>query len=321
MSLLRLRPLCAGSFLLLLIGLNPVPARGDGHGPSFAYSTATLGKGDTSFETAMMWREGSVMFGPRVTYGLRPNLQISFSAPFHLTHGEHPTGRFTAMMPGTPEAEALVGWRFYHATPGISTRNEATLYAGGSATTQHLPRIDAPPLRRQPAIYVALAAGRVARTYDIWAGAGYQRYGDWNSQVSDHQSNTFFSSIAFGWRPPFLNKPYPKPDVRVFWETTGEDVGLATRDRTPLGSGGVTGGHTHDTAPSFPLLPLAGTELLRNSGGRAIFTGPSFLCTYKSLALQGGVLFAAYDQPNGDQTHEELRAVVGITYYILGRRK
>ncbi len=301
-----------------MIGLNPVSAWGDGHGPAFAYSTATLGKGDASFETAMMWRDGSVMFGPRVTYGLRPNLQISFSSPFDVTLGEHPTGRFTAMMPGIPEAEAVVGWRFYHATPGISTRNEATLYAGGSATTQHLPRIDAPALRRQPAMYVALAGGRVTRTYDIWAGAGYERYGDWNSQVSDHQSNTFFSSIAFGWRPPFLNKPYPKPDVRVFWETTGEDVGLAWRNRTPVGSGVVVGGHNHDFVWPFPLTAI---EVLQNSGGTAIFTGPSFLCTYKSVAFQGGVLFAAYDQPNGKQPHEELRAVVGITYYILGRHK
>ena len=103
------------------------------------------------------------MFGPRVVYGFRPNLQISFSSPFHITHGDHPTGRFTAMMPGIPEAEVLVGWRFYHATPGVSTRNEATFYAGGSATTQSLPRSDSPPLRREPALYVALATGRVAR--------------------------------------------------------------------------------------------------------------------------------------------------------------
>ena len=303
------------------------PSLADGHGPAFSYSTSTLGKGDVGFETAVMWRAGSVMLGPRVVYGFRPNLQISFSSPFHVTHGDHPTGRFTAMMPGIPEAEVLVGWRFYHATPSVSTRNEATIYVGGSATTQPLPRSDSPPLGAQPAIYVALATGRVARAYDIWVGVGYQRYGEWETGELDHQSNTLLSSLAVGWRPSFLNKGYPKPDWRFFWETTGEEVGLARRQRTP---GGKTGAHGHDAVWTSPMIsrntiippfPTSPTQILSNSGGTAVFSGPSFLCTYKSMAFQGGVLFAAFDQPNGRQPQEYIRAAVGFTYYILGRRK
>jgi len=213
-----------------------------------------------------------------------------------------------------------LGWRFYHATPGIGTRNEATLYVGGSGTTQQIPRADSPPLERQPALYTAISAGRVARSYDIWAGVGYQLFGNWNSQEQDHQSNTLLGSLAVGWRPPFLNKGYPKPDVRVFWETTGEVVGMASKDFTSTGSGGGgTGGHSHREIA--PPLPKTGVKVLPNSGGSAIFTGPSFLCTYKNVAFQGGVLFAAYDQPNGNQTRETFRAVVGFTYYILGHRK
>ena len=314
------------TFSLGISCLLVTSGRADGHGPAFSFSTATLGKGDGSIETAMMWREGAVMFGPRVAYGLRPNLQISFTSPFHVTHGDHPTGRFTAMMPGVPESEVLVGWRFYQATPGVGTRNEATLYAGGSATTERVPRTDSPPLKREPAAYVALAAGRVARSYDIWAGVGYQRYGEWETGVGDHQSNTLLTSLAVGWRPPFLNKGYPKPDVRLFWETTGEDIGLARLQRIP---GSITTGHGHDakTAVPRPFLstvippPFPGINVLRNSGGTAVFSGPSVLCTYRNLAFQGGVLFAAFDQPNGYQPHETVRAVVGFSYYILGRRK
>jgi hypothetical protein len=324
---LRLARLAIKIVLSVMISCVLVTSgRADGHSPVFSFSTATLGKGDASFETAMMWREGAVMFGPRVVYGVRPNLQLSFASPFHVTHGEHPTGRFTAMMPGVPEAEVLAGWRFYHATPGIGTRNEATLYFGGSATTQKLPRSDSPPLKREPALYAALAAGRVARSYDIWAGVGYQRYGEWETGIRDHQSNTLLSSLAIGWRPPVLNKGYPKPDLRLFWETTGEIVGLARLQRTP---GGITPGHGHDaqSAVTRPFLStiippsFSGTSILRNSGGTAVFSGPSFLCTYRNFAFQGGVLFALFDQPNGYQPRENVRAAVGFSYYILGRRK
>jgi hypothetical protein len=265
-----------------------------------------------------MWRSDAVMFGPRASYGIKPNLQISFSSPFHINHGEHPTGRFTAMMPGNPEAEVLLGWRFYHASTGIGTRNEATVYAGGSALTQHVPRIDGPALRRQPGMYLALAAGRVARSYDIWAGVGYQRYGHWESGVDDHQSNTLLSSLAIGWRPSFLNKEYPRPDLRFFWETTFEDVGLAWRNRPPL-TGGGGGGHGHASSRAFP--PPPNLVVLRDSGGKAVFSGPSFLWTYRSVALQAGVLFAALDQPSGSQPQDKVRAMVGVSYYFLGRQK
>jgi hypothetical protein len=297
-----------------------MPLWADGNGPAFGFSTATLGSGETSVGTELMWRSGVWMLAPQVTYGFTPNLQISISAPFHLDHGDHPTGRFTAMMPGDPQVEGLLGWRFYHASPEIGSRNEATLYAGGSALTQHVPRTDGPPLRRQPGIYVAVAAGHVSRKYDVWAGAGYQRYFRWSSDVDDHQSNSFLTSFVAGWRPPFLNGDYPKPDVRLFWETTGELIGTAQRDAVPAGAPASTG-HDHDNAPPPPPPNASGIVLLPNSGGTGIFSGPTFLVTYRSIAFQGGVLFALWDQPNGVQPTEKVRAVIGVTYYFLGGRK
>ena len=308
--------------LLLPVCLIALPVWGDGHSPAFSFSTSTLGKGDASVETSLMWRSGTYMIGPRVGYGITPNFQISFSSPFHVNHGDHPTGRFMAMMPGNPEIEVLAGWRFFHASTGISTRNEATIYAGGSALTQHVPRTDGPPLRRQPGMYVALAAGRVARSYDIWAGVGYQRYGHWNSANDDHQSNTLLASLAIGWRPGFLNKDYPKPDVRFFWETTGQEVGLAWRAPVPPSFEGTGGGHNHAQQPIFyPPKRTSNIVYLRNSGGTGIFSGPSLLCTFRSMAFQGGILFPLMQEPNGNQPQEHFRAVVGVSYYFLGRRK
>ena len=87
-----MRPLLSAFFLTALI------AWADGHGPAFGFGTAVLGAGDVSVETQYMWRSGVSMFGPQISYGLTGNTQISFSAPFHLDHGEHPVGRFTSMI-------------------------------------------------------------------------------------------------------------------------------------------------------------------------------------------------------------------------------
>ena len=120
--------------------LGTIPGWADAHGPAFGYSTTTLGSGNSSIENVMMWRGGVAMVGPRFSYGVTENFQFSVSAPFHVNHGEHPVGRFTAMMPGEPAAEALVAWRFHHTLTGVGTRNESTLYLGVSGTTQTLPR-------------------------------------------------------------------------------------------------------------------------------------------------------------------------------------
>lgn len=259
------------------------------------------------------------MLGPEFSYGIRENVQISFSAPFHLNHGDLPTGRFSALMPGDPQVEVLLGWRFYHSSTGVGTRNEATFYAGFSALTQHVPRVDGPALRRQPGLYGALAFGHVSRSYDIWVGGGYQHYAQWSSAVDDHQSDSLLSSFVVGWRPSFLNKDYPKPDLRFFWETTAEKVGLAQRDVLPTGSGGGGG---HDATPPPPPPPgTTGIVVLPNSGGTGVFSGPTFLCTYRSVAFQGGVLFSLLDQPNGTLPHEKYRAAASVTYYFLGRHK
>jgi hypothetical protein len=306
----------------------------DGHGPAFGFGTAVLGAGDTSVETQYMWRSGVSMFGPEISYGLTGNTQISFSAPFHLDHGEHPVGRFTAMMPGNPEAEVLAAWRFHHRLTGVGTRWESTLYAGTSISTQLPPRADGPPLSRAPGFYLAAATGHVSRTFYAWTGAGYEHYA---STSADHQSDSLLGSLVFGWRPPLWEMDYPKPDLRFFWESTGEWVGYAWRS-TAVTSITL---HSHDlpgpeavldsSASSDPSLPTrvppnplpnpSGNYNLPNTGGKAVYSGPTVLLTTHGMAFQGGVLFAVWRDPNGIQPADKLRAVVGFTYFFLKGRK
>jgi hypothetical protein len=315
--------------------LSALIAWADGHGPAFGFGTAVLGAGDVSVETQYMWRAGVSMFGPEISYGVTGNTQISFSAPFHLDHGDHPTGRFTAMMPGNPEGEVLGAWRFHHRLTGVGTRWESTLYVGTSLSTQLPPRADGPPLGRAPGFYFGAATGHISRTYYVWAGAGYEHYA---STSDDHQSDSLLGSLVFGWRPPLWDMDYPKPDLRVFWETTGESIGYAWRS-TAVSS---TSLHSHDLvnaeavldslavtdAPSLPTRvppnPLpnpSGNYNLPNSGGKAVYSGPTLLLTTHGMAFQGGVLFAVWRDPNGTQPPDRLRAVVGVTYFFLKGRK
>jgi hypothetical protein len=307
--------------ILFLFCFCAVPVWGDGHGPAFGYSTTTLGSGDTSVETVASWRSGVAMIGPQVSYGIKENLQLSFSAPFDVNNGEHPVGRFSATMPGDPEAEVILAWRFHHALTGVGTRNEATFFVGGSTLTQQLPRSDGPPLHRQPSIYGAIAAGHISRQYNIWVGAGYQHFAQWSSGIVDHEGDTLLTSLVFGWRPPFLNTEYPKPDWRFFWETTGEVIGHSSRAPVVATSPGGSGDGHDGNAPPPPPPNSSGIVVLPNSGESGIYSGPTFLCTYKSLAFQGGVLFGVWNQMNGIQPAERFRAVIGVSYFFLGRRK
>jgi len=261
-----------------------------------------------------MWRSGVSMVGPLFSYGLTSNVQLSFSAPFDVNYGEHPTGRFTAMMPGVPEAELLCAWRFQHHSTGVGTRFESTLYGGTSLSTQLPPRADGPPLRRAPGVYAGAATGHISRRYYAWAGVGFERYA--TVERLDHQSSTLLGSLVLGWRPPWWEKEYPKSDLRFFWESTGERDGQAWRSvAAPVGTG-------HDgEVVSLPSAGPTGIITLPNSGGKGVYSGPSFLYTFRSIAFQGGVLFALWRDPNGVQTADKIRAVVGITYFFLGGRK
>jgi hypothetical protein len=295
----------------------------DAHGPAFGYSTTVLGAGDSSIETTVMRRLGTVMIGPVVAYGLRENLQISLSGPFNVNKGYHPVERFEAAMPGVPSVEGMVAWRFYDKLSGIATRTESTFFVGFSGTTQHLLRDDGRPLEREPGLFGAAAVSRITRRYYLSAGAGYQYYGAWDSGKLDRESDSLLSSVVIGWRPPVFDRDYPKPDVRFFLETTGNWVGQAERDASepPGGGGGQPQPHVVPASPEASTsTSQSGVIVLPNSGGNSIFSGPSVLVTLKSVGFQGGLQFALSDERNGIQPAERYRAVVGVSYYFLGGR-
>lgn len=304
--------------LLYAFCLSAAIAWADGHGPAFGYGTAVLGAGDTSVATAFMWRSGVTMLGPMVSYGVTGDIQLSVSSPFHLDHGEHPVGRFMGTMPGNPEVEVLGAWRFHHRLTGVGTRWESTLYLGTSVSTQLPPRTDGPPLRRAPGFYAAAATGHISRRYYVWAGGGYERYASLDG--TDHQGSSLLGSFVLGWRPPLWDMDYPRPDLRFFWESTGEWNGYAWRVAPPPPGSG----HSHDvldtTLRPQPVPPYTvGNQ--PNSGGRGVYSGPTLLLTYRSIAFQGGVEFAVWRRPNGTQPADKLRAVAGVAYFFFRGRK
>jgi hypothetical protein len=306
-------------FLCVFV-LTTLPVLADGHGPAFGFSTATLGTGDSSVETGLMWRAGVAMISPRVSYGIKPNFQLSVSSPVHLNHGEHPVGRFSGLIPGDPAIEVLGAWRFHHALTGVGTRNESTLYLGMSGTTQTLPLAGSRPLSREPGYYVGAATGHISRRYYAWAGAGYEHHGRWSTGDADHQSDTLFASVAVGWRPAYFDKDYPKPDLRFFWETTGEQVGRARIDTTAPITGPID---THNHGDPTPLPPpnSAGIIVLPNSGRTAVYSGPSFLWTHRGVAFQTGVLYKAWSHVDGSQPAERFRVMFGVSYFFQGGSK
>lgn len=296
----------------------------DAHGPAFGYTTTVLGAGDSSVETTVMRRLGTVMIGPVIAYGFRQNLQVSLSAPFNVNQGYHPVGRFDAAMPGVPSAECMVAWRFRDKLSGVATRSESTVFVGVSGTTQHLLRDDGRPLEREPGLFGAAATSRITRRYYLSAGAGYQYYTASSSGKLDRESNSLLSALVIGWRPPAFDREYPKPDIRFFLETTGDWVGHAERDASqPAGGGGgtpqphvVNGRRNAGTSTS-----QSNVNVLPNSGGNSIFSGPSGLFTYKNMGFQSGLQFALRDERNGIQPAERYRAVVGVSYYFLSGRR
>lgn len=165
--------------------------------------------------------------------------------------------------------------------------------------------------------YLGAATGLVSRRRYLWVGAGYQRQGRWSSGNADRQSDVGLGSLVFAWRPSFFDTEYPRPDIRFFWETTGEWIGSSKRGQSSTMSSG--GGHYEDGAPSSS--PITRVAVLPNSGAARVFSGPTFLCTYRGFAFQTGVLFQAWSHLNGNQHDEKLRVIAGVTYYFQRGRK
>lgn len=261
-----------------------------GHGPVYGLATPTLGKGGWSLDAAIMVRseEGdreSVMARPMVGYGITEDLQLSFSVPVPLyrEEGLQPE-RAMAMMPGTPDMEFMVNWRFHREGTDVGARFESTAFFGLEYPTDAVRA----GVRTSPGVLGGVVTGYASRSIYAWAGGLYQRSMSPRGTTADHIGDLGMVSLVFGYRPHVFRQELPHPDWRLFVEAIGEW-------RQPDVRNGIE---------------------LPNRGGEQVFIGPTVLGLYGPWGISGGPVFPVYSDLNGDQPEENYRFVVNFTYWF-----
>lgn len=274
---------------ILAAVLAPRSARANGHGPVFGLATPTLGEGAWSLDVGAMGRFGGdnrALLRPMLGYGVTPDLQLSLSVPMPLysRKGSIPPARMMGMMPATPDVEALLGWRFARKGNAVGSRIESTAYLGFDYPTDTARG----GVATSPGLTAGAVTGYASRSVYLWAGALYRRYMSPIGATADHVGDVLFYSLVFGYRPPFFRHDWPRPDWRLFVEAVGEHTWRDVR--------GGTG--------------------LPNSGGDRIFVGPTLLGLYGAWGISGGPLFPVYQNLDGAQPLEKVRAGVDFTYWF-----
>ena len=260
-------------------------ARASGHGPVFGATTPTLGRGGWSLDEAFTVRtaeegEAQRMLKTMISFGVTENLQVSGSFPLAMRDGRVANARMMSLMSSDREVEGLVGYRFQRRTIGIGGRQESTVYLGGTAPLES---------RRGgvgagPSVNAGAATGYASRGQYLWVGGGVQHFFD---RGNDRVGESRLATVVYGYRPPALRTEAAKPDLRFFVEATAED---RSRDR------------------------IGGTEV--SSGARTVFVGPTSLMLYKAIAIEGGVLFPAYQRVDDARLKERLRVAVNVAYFF-----
>ena len=268
--------------------VSSVVAHGSGHGPVFGAATPTLGKGAWQFDQAWM---GQRMDGPAdagdllrsmISFGITQKVQISGSLPVPLrSGGGMPSGRMMASMSGSPDFEALLGWRFQTRPVGNGARLESTVFVGGSVPFDSTRG----GVSTSPAGFVSVTSGYASRSHYFWAGASHQRHSE---RSGDRLGAVTSYSLVYGYRPPAWRLEYPKPDLRFFVEAAGDKTGRALQDGRSLS----------------------------DTGGNVVLLGPTMLLLYKAYGVEGGILFPVYQRTNGLQPAERFRFGVNFTYFF-----
>jgi hypothetical protein len=268
----------------LSLAMSP-PAFGSGHGPVFGIATPTLGRGGWSIDQAWTLRAGDddehlQMLKTMLSFGITENLQVSGSFPLAMSDGPLAPARMMGAMSSDREFEALTAYRFQRRTIGIGGRRESTFYVGGTAPLEHRRN----GIEVGPSIEAGISTGYASRAHYVWVGGAVQHYFDRDGgQFGDSRLITG----VYGYRPPMLRTEAGKPDLRFFVEVTAED---RARPRT-----------------SGVEVPI---------GARTVFVGPTSLLLYKAVALEGGVLFPAYERIDSGASAERIRVAVNIAYFF-----
>jgi hypothetical protein len=284
-----LKAFVISAFLSVALLTLELPIHASGHGPVFSLATPTNAKGAWALDLGLMGRKGELetaaMFRGMLSYGITQDLMVSVSFPWIAGSAPLAPGRMTGMMPGTPDVEGIMAWRFHRRGVDVGTRLESTLYGGIV-----LPGPQEPPgvlgeLSGAPGILVAAATGYVSRGHYLWSGAGYMRF---TESEGDRRPDLRYYSFAWGYRPAAWRKDYPQWDWRFFVELTGEDSGSVRH----------------------------GNQKLPDTGGHQIFLGPSVLGIYRNYAIEGGVQLPVYRNVGTAHQEERLRFALNWSYFF-----
>lgn len=280
---------CVGIAAVMTL-VSSSAALASGHGPVYALATPTLGEGGWSLDVAAIDRltgdgRHMAMIRPMLGYGITEDLQVSASlpVPVYVPAGA-PHARLMAMMPGNPDAEVLLNWRFHRQGKDIGSRFESTALLGLAYPTDAL-RGGA---RTSPGVLVGAVTGYASRTIYAWAGAMYRRYMTPVGPTADHPGDMFMYSAVFGYRPPFFMEDYPAPDWRIFIEALGE----------------------------YSLSDVVAGQEVPGSGRHEIFVGPTLLGLYGGWGISGGPMFAVYSDASGERRPDKVRMVVNFTKWF-----
>jgi hypothetical protein len=282
------RPGALGLALLASLATGSL-GRAQGHGPVFGLSTPTLRKGgwslDAGFMGQLVGEHEMAMFRPMVSYGITERVQLSasFPVPIYTSAGMMPA-RVATRMPASPDVELTVGWRFQNQELGVGSRFETTTFLALAYPTDAT-RMG---LRTSPGVSVALTTGYVSRTVYAWVGGMYQRYVTPIGPSADHPGDLAMYSIVLGYRPPAFQHDYPHADWRLFVEAAGE---ARARD-------------------------VAAGVRRPESGGHALFAGPTLLGLYGGWGVSGGPLFPVYQHLNGRQPRDRVRLALDLIFWF-----
>lgn len=273
-------------FMLLSAASISGAAYAEGHGPAFGLATPTLARGQWSSDTATMQvntQAGDVLaYREMLGYGITEDLQALLTFPLDSPDESMLAQTRGGSMMGAMDAiEASLLWRFHRDATAIGTRRESTLLVGVSEPTNDTRG----GMQIGNSIHVAAVTGYASRSLYWWTGAGTQYYLE---EQGDRLGTLYYVSGVLGYRPPFFQQDYPKPDWRVFLEGLAE---VTERDQ-------MNG------------------QTMPNSGGEQLLIGPSVLGLYGRWGIEAGVLWPVAQSLNGPQPEERYRAKFVFTYWF-----
>ncbi len=278
-------PRCVAAWAIVLVASLPASTFASGHGPVFGAATPTLGRGGWSLDQAWTIRDGEdgqreQMLKTMVSFGVTETLQVSGSVPVVMGDASLPAARMMSAMSSDREFEGLLAYRFQRRTVGIGGRQESTFYVGGTAPFES--RRDG--VRVGPSIVGGISTGYASRAHYLWVGGALQHYAE---RGGDRLGDSRLVTAVYGYRPPALRTEAGKPDLRFFVEMTAEDRGASR-------AAGVAAA----------------------SGARSVFVGPTSLLLHKAIAIEGGVLFPAYQRVEPARVKERMRVAVNVAYFF-----